>query len=214
MVTFSPTRRALLGGAGLALTGLALVPRAGAAEPPLMVVLGDSLSAGYGLPPEEAFPVKLAGWLKQQSVAVRIQNASVSGDTTAGGRARLGWALADKPDYLLLELGANDALRGTDPRETRANLDAILAELKSKGIKALMLGMLAPPNFGKAYGEAFNAIYPDLAKQYGVPLYPFFLDGVALDTRLNQPDRLHPNPQGVAILVERVGPVVKRWLQA
>ncbi len=214
MVTFSPTRRALLGGAGLALTGLALVPRAGAAEPPLMVVLGDSLSAGYGLPPEEAFPVKLAGWLKQQSVSVRIQNASVSGDTTAGGRARLGWALADKPDYLLLELGANDALRGTDPRETRANLDAILAELKSKGIKALMLGMLAPPNFGKAYGEAFNAIYPDLAKQYGVPLYPFFLDGVALDTRLNQPDRLHPNPQGVAILVERVGPVVKRWLQA
>ena len=214
MVTFSPTRRALLGGAGLALTGLALVPRAGAAEPPWMVVLGDSLSAGYGLPPEEAFPVKLAGWLKQQSVSVRIQNASVSGDTTAGGRARLGWALADKPDYLLLELGANDALRGTDPRETRANLDAILAELKSKGIKALMLGMLAPPNFGKAYGEAFNAIYPDLAKQYGVPLYPFFLDGVALDTRLNQPDRLHPNPQGVAILVERVGPVVKRWLQA
>ena len=145
---------------------------------------------------------------------MRIQNASVSGDTTAGGRARLGWALADKPDYLLLELGANDALRGTDPRETRANLDAILAELKSKGIKALMLGMLAPPNFGKAYGEAFNAIYPDLAKQYGVPLYPFFLDGVALDTRLNQPDRLHPNPQGVAILVERVGPVVKRWLKA
>jgi acyl-CoA thioesterase-1 len=137
-----------------------------------------------------------------------VINGGVSGDTSAGGRARIDWALADKPDLVVVGLGANDALRGLDPAVTRANLDAILGTLKQRGIPALLVGMYAPPNLGRDYGERFKAIYPDLARKYDVPLYPFFLEGVALDPKLNQGDGMHPNAQGVAVMVRGILPYV------
>jgi acyl-CoA thioesterase-1 len=189
-----------------------LIGPAGAAPPARVLALGDSLTAGYGLPSSEAFPVILQAKLASDGVAATIANAGVSGDTTAGGLARLDWALADKPDYVLLELGANDALRGIDPKVTRANLDKMLAQLTSRGTKVLLLGMRAPRNYGPDYQREFDAIYPDLAAKYGVPLYPFFLDGVALDPQLNQPDGLHPNTKGVRIVVDRIAPYVERLI--
>lgn len=182
------------------------------AAPPLIVALGDSLTAGYGLPPEQAFPAVLERKLAAAGKAVRIQNAGVSGDTTAGGRARVGWALADKPQFVILELGANDALRGIDPRQTETNLDAILGELKGRGVKVLLTGMRAPPNLGREYAEAFDGIFPRLAAKHGVPLYPFFLDGVAAERELNQADGIHPNGRGVEIIAERIAPYVLRLI--
>jgi len=182
------------------------------AAPPLIVALGDSLTAGYGLPPEQAFPTVLERKLAAAGKAVRIQNAGVSGDTTAGGRARVGWALADKPQFVILELGANDALRGIDPRQTETNLDAILGELKGRGVKVLLTGMRAPPNLGREYAEAFDGIFPRLAAKHGVPLYPFFLDGVAAERELNQADGIHPNGRGVEIIAERIAPYVLRLI--
>jgi acyl-CoA thioesterase-1 len=187
----------------------------GAAAPaesatPRVLALGDSLTAGYGLALPDAFPTRLAARLKHDGVTVDIVNAGVSGDTSAGGLARLDWALADHPDFVLVELGANDALRGIEPQVTYDNLDKILARLKAAGVKALLLGMRAPANWGGDYQRAFDAIYPRLAAKYGVPLYPFFLEGVALDPALNQADGLHPNPKGVAVLVERIAPYVER----
>jgi len=181
-------------------------------EPIRLMVLGDSLTAGYGLPQTEAFPVKLEIALKARGANVKVINAGVSGDTTSGGRARLGWALADKPTHVLVELGANDALRGVDPKITRENLDAIVAELKKAGVKVMIAGMLAPPNWGNDYEKEFRAIFPDLARKHGVPLYPFFLDGVAAERSLNQPDGIHPNEAGVAVIVDRITPPVLRWL--
>jgi acyl-CoA thioesterase-1 len=177
-----------------------------------LLVLGDSLAAGYGLPANEAFPVQLERALRAKGHNVNVIAAGVSGDTSAGGRARLDWSLADNPDAVILELGANDGLRGIDPAATYDNLAAILKTLKDRGTPTLIAGMLAPPNLGTAYGKDFNATFTRLAKDYGVPLYPFFLDGVAADAALNQADGMHPNPQGVAIIVERILPSVEKLI--
>jgi acyl-CoA thioesterase I len=179
-----------------------------AAHVPVILDFGDSLTAGYGLMPEQAFPARLEAWLRDHGAAARVVNAGVSGDTTTDGLARLDWALADKPDLVILALGANDALRGIDPATVRANLDKILQKVKIAGAKVLILGMLAPPNWGEAYDRAFDQIFPDLAHQYQATLYPFFLEGVAMKPDLNQPDGLHPNERGVGVLVKRIGPVV------
>jgi acyl-CoA thioesterase-1 len=183
-----------------------------AAEQMRLTIFGDSLTAGYGLPQEHAFPVKLEAALKKMGANVKVLNAGVSGDTTAGGRARLDWTLADEPTHVIVELGANDALRGIDPAMTRENLDAIVTRLREDGIRVMLAGMYAPPNWGKDYENVFRSIYPDLARKHRVALYPFFLDGVATEPELNQPDGIHPNEAGVAVLVDRMGPVVFRWL--
>jgi acyl-CoA thioesterase-1 len=183
-----------------------------AAAPPRILALGDSLTAGYGLAADQAFPVRLQARLKADGVDADVINGGVSGDTTAGGLSRLNWALADKPDYILLELGANDMLRGIDPKVTEDNLDKILARLAADHTKVMLFGMRAAANWGDDYRQAFEAIYPALAAKYKIPLYPFFLDGVALDPTLTQPDGLHPNERGVAILVDRIAPFVERAL--
>ena len=178
-----------------------------------LLAFGDSLTSGWGLPARDAFPAALERALHAAGRPdVRVIAAGVAGDTTAGGRARLGWSLADRPHAAIVELGANDGLRGIDPASTHANLDAILAELKRRGIPVLLAGMYAPPNLGREYGEAFDAIYPKLARKHGVALYPFFLDGVAVEPALNQPDGLHPNAEGVAVIVARILPYVMRVL--
>lgn len=179
-----------------------------------ILALGDSLTAGYGLPAEESFPVRLQAWLRDHGVDAEVTNAGVSGDTSAGGLARLDWSLAEPADAVLVELGANDALRGVDPKETYKNLDEILAKLGQRHEKVLLLGMEAPTNWGADYQKAFHSIYPALAEQHHVLLYPFFLDGVALDPALNQDDGMHPNARGVAVIVDRVGPYVVRLLGA
>jgi len=181
-------------------------------SPTRILAFGDSLTAGFGVAPEDAFPVQLAARLKADGYRVEVENGGVSGDTTSGGLARLDWALRGHPQLVLLELGANDALRGIDPKLTRANLDAMLARLKAAQTAVLLIGMKAPGNWGVDYQASFDAIYPDLARKYGVPLYPFFLDGVALDQNYNQPDGLHPNPAGVAVIVGRILPVIERML--
>ena len=180
-----------------------------AVAPPKIVVLGDSLTAGYGLAPDQSFPAQLEDALRDQIIAVQIVNAGVSGDTTAGGLARLDWVLKDQPDAVIVELGANDGLRGLDPDETYANLKAIVTRLRENGIPVLIAGMLAPPNLGKEYGEEFNAIYPRLAAEYDVLLYPFFLEGVAGNPELVQSDGLHPTAEGIAVIVQRIEPYVK-----
>lgn len=177
-----------------------------------ILAFGDSLTAGFGVAPEEAFPVRLAAKLNADGYAVTIANGGVSGDTTTGGLARLDWSLRDRPDIVLLELGANDALRGLDPKLTQANLDAILARLTKAQIKVLLIGMSPPRNWDADYQKAFSAIYPALAQKYGVPLYGFFLDGVAMDPNLNQSDMLHPNAAGVDVIVTRIAPYVERLL--
>lgn len=174
----------------------------------VVAILGDSLTAGYGLPAHEAFPARLEAALRQQGRNVRVINAGVSGDTSAGGLARLDWTLGDRPDLLVVELGSNDALRALDPRQTEANLDAIITRAKASGSRVLLAGMLAPPNLGREYGDAFKAIYPRLAEKHDVPLYPFFLDGVAAEASLNQPDGMHPNAEGVKVMVERFMPML------
>ncbi len=202
------TRRA----AGLALLAGAAAPwlSARAAGATRIVALGDSLTAGYGLKSRDAFPARLQAALAAHGLAVEVVNAGVSGDTTAGGLRRLDWVLAEKPDAVIVELGANDARRGIHPRTTYANLDAILKRLRAERVAVLLAGMYAPPNLGRDYGALFNGVFPTLAKRHGVDLYPFFLDGVALRPSLNQPDGLHPNARGVAVIVERILPYVKR----
>jgi acyl-CoA thioesterase-1 len=174
-----------------------------------ILALGDSLTAGFGLPAEAAFPARLERRLRAEGRDVTIVNAGISGDTTAGGRARLNWALADKPDLAIVALGANDALRGLDPALTRANLDAILTRLRQDGIGVLLVGMLAPPNYGRAFEAEFKAVFTDLAARHDVVFYPFFLEGIAGDSRLNQPDGLHPTAQGIDVIVERILPSVR-----
>ncbi|MEQ8357567.1 MAG: arylesterase [Kiloniellaceae bacterium] len=187
---------------------------AAAAAPVRLMAYGDSLTHGYGLPAGETFPEQLEAALRAEGLDVTVINAGNSGDTTAGGLARLDWALADDPDAVLLELGANDGLRGLDPAATFDNLDAIMARFTAEGLPVLIAGMLAPPNLGREYGEAFDAIYPRLAKKYEAPFYPFFLDGVAMEPALNQADGIHPNAEGVAEIVERIKPHVVRLLEA
>ena len=183
------------------------------AEPLKILALGDSLTAGYGLNKQDGFTEQLQAALRAAGHDLQVINAGVSGDTTAGGLARLDWALADKPHAAIVELGANDGLRGLEPSETKANLSAILDKLRAKNIPTLLTGMLAPPNLGEHYGQEFNALYPALAKRDGVALYPFFLDGVAADPQLNQPDGIHPTKEGVAVIVERLLPFVRRLIR-
>jgi len=185
-----------------------------AAHIPVILDFGDSLTAGYGLAPEQAFPQRLEAALRRQGIEVRVLNGGVSGDTTAGGLARLGWALADKPDFVILALGANDALRGIDPATVRDNLDKMILKIQAANAKVLLVGMLAPPNWGAEYKTAFDRIFPELSKVHDVPLYPFFLEGVAMKPELNQPDGLHPNERGVAVLVDRLAPVVVRLVRS
>jgi acyl-CoA thioesterase-1 len=179
---------------------------------PEILAFGDSLTAGFGLPAEAAFPSRLEARLRAEGITVHIVNAGVSGDTTAGGLARLDWVLATKPDIVILELGANDALRGIDPSVVRANLEAMIGKIQASGAKLLLMGMRAPPNWGEDYQHEFDRLYPELAKAHAVTLYPFFLEGVAMDPKLNQPDGLHPNERGVAALVDRIAPVVARLI--
>ena len=182
------------------------------AEPLRLVVLGDSLTSGYGLPIKDAFPTQLEAALRARGIDVTVVNAGVSGDTTAGGRARLDWVLASAPTAVIIELGANDGLRGIAPAATAENLDAIIGQLKQRRIPVLLAGMYAPANLGRDYTRAFNSLYPRLAKSHNVILYPFFLDGVAGVPALNQDDGIHPNANGVATLVERILPPVLRLL--
>jgi acyl-CoA thioesterase-1 len=184
-----------------------------AAKPVKLVVLGDSLSAGLGLPAQEAFPTRLQKALQAKGIAVDMTNAGVSGDTSSGGRDRLDWSVPDGTDGVIVELGANDALRGIDPDLTRGALTDIVTRLKARGIAVMLCGMLAPPNYGADYAARFNSIYPDLAKQFEVPLYPFFLDGVAADAKLNQADGIHPTAAGVDIIVGNIMPTVEAFVR-
>jgi acyl-CoA thioesterase-1 len=191
---------------------LLLTPMPGLARTPEVLAFGDSLTAGLGLSASEAFPARLAARLKDEGIDIRMVNAGVSGDTTTDGLARLDWALADKPDFVILALGANDAMRGIDPKIVRANLDKMIDKIQASGAKLLLLGMLAPANWGAQYEHEFDRIYPELAKAHDVPLYPFFLDGVAMNPALNQPDGIHPNQRGVAIMVDHIAPLVAKMI--
>ncbi len=185
----------------------------GQAETLRLLALGDSLTAGYGLSTDQGFAPQLERALRAQGLDVRVINGGVSGDTSAGGLARLDWALADKPHAAIVELGANDGLRGLEPARMQDNLDAIVGRLKIRGVKVLLAGMLAPPNLGRDYGDAFQAAYRHVAARHSVLLYPFFLDGVAGQPRLNQKDGLHPTAEGVTVIVERIAPLAARLLQ-
>jgi acyl-CoA thioesterase-1 len=192
--------------------GFAQTPGSAGAKPIKIVVLGDSLSAGLGLSGSAAFPERLQKTLESKGIAVDISNAGVSGDTSSGGRDRLDWSVPDGTQAVILELGANDALRGTDPAVTKSALSDILTRLKARGIAVLLCGMVAPPNYGSDYSARFNAIYPDLARSFGVPLYPFFLQGVAADAKLNQADGMHPTAEGVDVIVKNILPTVQAFL--
>ena len=183
----------------------------------LVVVFGDSLYAGYKLGPKEGFAPQLQAALQADGLSVRVHNAGVSGDTSDAGRIRLNFVLDNlgrKPDLLLLGLGGNDMLRGIKPAETKANLGAMLDELKRRGIQVILTGILASPNMGPDYADAFNPIFPSLAKQYGTPLYPFFLQGVVADKALMLGDDIHPNAKGVAVIVKGIEPMVTAALRA
>lgn len=182
--------------------------------PATIVVLGDSLSAGYGLGPGESFPEQLQAALTKRGIAVKIVGAGVSGDTTSGGLARLDWSVPDGTDGVIVELGANDGLRGVPVPKMRENLDAIAARLEERDIAVLLTGMEAPPNMGENYVMEFRSVYRDLSDEYGLMLYPFFLDGVASDASLNQSDGIHPTAEGIGIIVERILPTVERFVQS
>lgn len=179
-----------------------------------IVVLGDSLSAGYGLNPGESFPEKLQIALDERGVGAKIIGAGVSGDTTSGGLARLAWSVPDGTDGVLLELGANDGLRGVPVANVRANLSAMIEQLQGRNIAVLLAGMRASPSMGSAYAREFDAIYPELAREYGVAFYPFFLDGVAADANLNQADGIHPTAEGIDVIVERILPSVEAFVES
>ncbi|NQV81337.1 MAG: arylesterase [Alphaproteobacteria bacterium] len=191
----------------LALAGAATASAAAAQT--VIAVLGDSLAAGFGLPAAQAFPARLEAALRAGGADVRVINAGVSGDTSAGGLARVDWLLGDEPDIVIVELGSNDSLRGLDPAATFDNLDAIVARLKERKVSVMIAGMLAPRNLGREYVDEFDAIYPRLAEKHDVMLYPFFLDGVALDPTLNQNDLIHPNQDGVDVIVQRLLPAAR-----
>ncbi|KQN92825.1 acyl-CoA thioesterase [Sphingomonas sp. Leaf231] len=195
---------------------LLAAPAAAAPRAPLIWAFGDSLTAGYGLPPAQGFPARLQAELRRQGVAATVRNGGVAGDTAAQGRARLRWGLRGLkavPDLVIVELGANDMLRGLPPAQARANLDSILTELRARNIPVLLAGMRAAPNMGADYARAFEGMYPALARKHGVALYPFFLDGVAGQRDLFQGDGLHPNARGVDIVVRRIAPAARRALK-
>lgn len=182
------------------------------ATPIRIAFLGDSLAAGYGVKPGEAIPARLQAALKAEGRNVEVLNHGVSGDTTAGGLDRTDWMLADKPDIVIVELGANDALRAIDPATTERNLDAIVTKLKDAKVTVWLAGMLAPRNLGPQYAQSFDGIYRKIADKHGVPLYPFILEGVAQEAALNQADGIHPNPKGVDVVVKNLLPFVTRNL--
>ncbi|HKS60092.1 MAG TPA: arylesterase [Xanthobacteraceae bacterium] len=190
----------------LALGSLLIAPATAAERPVRIVMLGDSIAAGFGLPVAEALPAKLEKALKAKGLNVTVENAGVSGDTPAGGLARLDWSVGEGTDAVIIELGANDALRGADPKQTRAALDAIIRRLKERKIAVLLAGMMAPRNFGPDYVAAFDAIYPELAAAHDVILYPFIVEGVATNPALNQGDGIHPNAAGVDVIVKGLAP--------
>ncbi|MGR4846364.1 arylesterase [Rhizobium sp. LARHSG275] len=179
-----------------------------------LVGFGDSLMAGYQLPPGDGFPEKLQTALKAKGLDVTIANAGVSGDTTTGGLARIDWSVPDGTDGVILELGANDALRGIPPEESEKNLDQMIARLKDRGIAVLLAGIIAPPNMGADYAARFNPIYQKLSEKHGLPLYAFFLDGVALEAGLKLDDGMHPNARGVDVMVEKMEPAVTNFVEA
>lgn len=194
---------------------LALLMASPAAAGPIRILaFGASIVAGYGLEAKDSLPVQLEAALRARGFDVQVINGGVSGETSAGGLARLDWALADDPDLVIVDLGGNDALRGLDPKETAANLDAIVSRLREQGRGVLIAGMLAPPNLGADYAAAFNAVFPDVAKRHGVALYPFILDGVVADPALNQEDGIHPNAAGVTVIVERMLPALLQAIEA
>jgi acyl-CoA thioesterase I len=184
------------------------------AAPLKILALGDSLTAGYNLPADAAFPAQLQKALREKGLQASVINAGVSGDTTAGGLARLDWALADKPTHALVALGANDMLRGLSPEQARKNLDTIITRLKQQNVKVMLVGMLAAPNLGADYGKRFNSIFPDLAKKHDIPLFPFFLQDVANNPGLNLGDGIHPNREGVATMVRNILPQILGFLGA
>ncbi|MDW4548373.1 arylesterase [Defluviimonas sp. D31] len=199
----------------------ALVPAGAAAEPLTLLAFGDSLTAGYGLPPEEGFVQQLQGWLAEHGAEITVLNGGVSGDTTAGGLARIDWALTPEVDAMIVTLGGNDLLRGLPPEEARANLDAILDRANERRLPVLLVPMTAPGNYGPDYKAAFDAIYPDLAEAHGARLAPPFLapilaqeDRAAAIAAYIQPDGLHPNAEGVALVVEGLGPEVLDMLDS
>lgn len=182
------------------------------AQPLTIVGLGDSLMAAYGLETQSGFPARLEAGLKARGHDVAILNAGVSGDTTAGGLARLDWSVPEGTAGVILELGANDALRGLPPEETARNLERIISRLKERGIPVMLAGMLAPPNMGDAYEQSFNAIYPELADRFTLEYYPFFLDGVTGNPAYLLGDGMHPNAAGIEVMVERILPSVEAFL--
>lgn len=184
------------------------IPAAAAAEPVRIVALGDSLTAGFGLAPGKGFPAQLEAALKDKGYDVAVVDAGVSGDTTAGGLARLDWSVGPDADAVIVALGGNDALRGLDPATTRANLATILDRLEARGLPVLLAGMLAPPNLGEAYGRDFAAVFTDLSAR-DIVFYPFFLEGVAADPNLNQADGIHPTEDGIAVMVSNILPAVE-----
>ena len=183
------------------------------AEPLKLVVLGDSLSAGYQLAAGEGFPEQLQKALTEKGYDVEVVNAGVSGDTSSGGLARLDWSVGPDADAVIVELGANDMLRAIPPQKTRENIDAIVSRLKERGVAVLVAGMMAQRNLGEEYGAAFDPIFPDVAKAHGALLYPFFLEGVALDPALNLSDGMHPNAEGVSVMVRNMLPLVETLLK-
>jgi acyl-CoA thioesterase-1 len=183
-----------------------------AAKPLHIVALGDSLSSGYGLKPAQSFPAQLQKQLKERGHNVVVTNAGVAGDTTAAGLDRLAWSLPNDADAVIVEFGANDMLRGIDPKQTRANLEKMIAALKKRRVAVLLTGMRALANWGETYARAFDAIFPDLAREHDLVYYPFFLDGVALDAKLNLDDGLHPTGKGIAEIVNRIMPKVEELI--
>jgi acyl-CoA thioesterase-1 len=183
-------------------------------RPLRLLAFGDSLIHGYGLPAGQTFPEQLEAVLEARGFAVEVINAGNSGDTTASGRSRIDWALAGKPDLVLVAIGGNDGLRGIDPAATFENLDAILARLAASGLPVLLAGMLAPRNLGADYVADFDAIFPRLAEKHGIAFYPFFLDGVVMDPALNQADGIHPNAAGVRVIAERIAPRLGAMIEA
>ncbi|MEH6772978.1 MAG: arylesterase [Cereibacter changlensis] len=199
---------------------LVFATTAAAAEPQTLLALGDSLTAGYGLPPEEGFVPQLQNWLNAKGKDVTIINAGVSGDTTAGGLARLDWSLTPETDAMIVNLGGNDLLRGLDPASSRANLDAILSKASERDLPVLLVGLEAPSNYGPAFKQAFDAIYPELAEQYGADLDTNFfapltaeIDIAAARQKYLQADGIHPSAEGVAVIVEAIGPQVEKLLE-
>jgi acyl-CoA thioesterase I len=207
MTDFQPTRRFCLS----LMASLLVSTGDGSAQtkPIRIAAFGDSLSAGYGLPQRAAFFSVLERELKAKNLNVVVENAAVSGDTATAGKDRLDWSIQDGTDLVVVELGANDALRGIDPKVTEAALDQILTRLKERKMAVVLTGMLAPPNNGPDYGRAFNGIFARLAEKHGVPLYPFFLEGVAGNPKLNQPDGIHPTAEGIEVIVKGILPTIE-----